>query len=271
LAASIQQVAQQTNVDLLVIDNQEDNSEEGLKNAQLLVDAKVDLAIVFEPVESIGHAMADRLYRAGIPFITIDVPLQGGVYFGANNYQAGKLAGQVLAKFAADHWKGTFDRVVLVESSSVGANVQARLTGVLVGLREKLGPVDESHVIHLDGRSHQETSREVVGTLLTRMRKGARLLISGFNDQTALGALQAVREGGRQKDVAIVGQNASEEGRHELRNPASCFIASIAYFPERYGAKLIRLSHSILSREAVPPAIYTEHVVLDRNNIDKYY
>ena len=119
------------------VDNNEDDSQAGLRNAQILVDAKVDLAVLFEPVESIGHAMADRLYHAGIPFITIDVPLQGGVYFGANNYQAGKMAGMVLARFAAEHWRGSFDRVVLVESSSVGPNVQARLTGVLVGIRDR--------------------------------------------------------------------------------------------------------------------------------------
>ena len=271
LATNIHRAAQESNVDLLEVDNKEDDSEGGLRNAQILVDAKVDLAVIFEPVESIGHAMADRLYHAGIPFITIDVPLQGGVYFGANNYQAGKLAGLVLARFAADEWGGSFDRVVLVESSSVGPNVQARLTGVLVGIRERLGAVPDSHVIHLDGRSRQETSREVVSALLSKLKPRARLLISGFNDQTALGALQAVRAANRERDVALVGQNASEEGRQELRKTGSRLIASIAYFPERYGSKVIRLAQSILNREPVPPAVYTDHVVLDHSNLDRFY
>src|SRR5688500_5058944 len=148
LATNIQRAAQENNMDILEVDNREDDSEEGLRNAQILVDAKVDLAVLFEPVQSIGHAMADRLYHAGIPFITIDVPLQGGVYFGANNYLAGKLAGQALARFAADRWGGAYERVVLIESSSVGPHVQARLSGVLVGLQERLGAVPDSHVIH---------------------------------------------------------------------------------------------------------------------------
>jgi len=270
LADSIRSAAEKANVDLLVVDNNEDDSEESLKNAQRLVEARVDLVMVFEPVESIGHAVADRFFRAGIPFITIEVPLQGGVYFGGNNYQAGMLAGRALASFAKEKWKGKFDRVVLVESSLAGANVSARLTGVLVGLRERLGPIDDSRVIRIDGRSHLETSREVVEAMVSKLPKGARLLVSGFNDQTALGALQAIRAARRESDVAIVGQNASEEGRQELRK-ASRFIASIAYFPEQYGAKLMRLSQSILNHQAVPPANYTDHVVLDRNNIDKYY
>jgi len=96
------------------------------------------------------------------------------------------------------------------------------------------------------------------------------MLISGFNDLTALGALQALRADDREQDAAIVGHNAAE-GRDEIRNPASRLIASIAYFPERYGEKLIRLALSLLSGEQVPPAVYTEHVILDRHNIDKYY
>lgn len=96
-------------------------------------------------------------------------------------------------------------------------------------------------------------------------------MISGLNDQAALGALQAVRAAGREPDVALVGQNASEEGRRELRNPRSRFVASIAYFPERYGSQVIRLAQSILNREPVPPAVYTEHIVLDRSNLDRYY
>lgn len=97
------------------------------------------------------------------------------------------------------------------------------------------------------------------------------MLISGFNDLTAAGALQAVRAAGREKDVAVVGQNATEEGRQEIRNPSSRFIASIAYFPEQYGSKMVRLSLSILHHEAVPPAVFTQHLVIDRTNIHQYY
>jgi ribose transport system substrate-binding protein len=271
IAASLRAAAEQSNVGLLVVDNDETDPDASLKNAQFLIDARVDLAIIFEPVEWIGHTMADRFLHASIPFITIDIPLQGGVYFGANNYQAGRLAGQVLAKFAAENWKGRHDGVVLVESSLASTTVPARLAGVLVSLRENLGPVDESRVTHLDGRSHYEPSREVMASFLTRSRAGERLLIGCFNDPTAVGVLHAVRAAGREKDVVIVGQSATQEGREEIRNPHSRFIASIAYFPERYGDKLIRLARSILNRDPVPPAVYTEHLVINRRNVDRFY
>lgn len=272
VVASLRSAAEQSNVDLLVVDNHDENDPDAsLRNAQYLVDVRVDLVIMFQPVEWIGHTMADRFLHAGIPFITIDIPLQGGVYFGANNYRAGRLAGQVLAKFAAENWKGECDGVVLVESSLASTTVPARVAGVLVGVRETLGPVDESRVTHLDGRSHFESSREVMATFLARSRKGDRLLIGCFNDPAAVGALHAIRAAGREQDVVIVGQNATEESREEIRNPESRFIASIAYFPERYGEKLIRLARSILNRDPVPPAVYTEHLVIDRHNVERFY
>jgi ribose transport system substrate-binding protein len=271
VAASLRGAAEKSGVDLLAVDNDENDHDASLKNAQLLIDARVDLAILFQPVDLVGHMIADRFLHAGIPFVTIDMPLQGGIYFGANNYRAGRLAGQVLAKFAAENWKGLYDGVVLMESSLATTSVPARLAGVLVGLRETLGEVNESRVTHLDGRSHIDTSQQVMASFLERSRKDKKLLIGCFNDLAAIGTLQAVRAAGRERDVVIVGQNATQESRQEIRNPRSRFIASIAYFPERYGDRLIRLAVSILNRELVPPAVYIDHMVIDRHNVEKFY
>ncbi len=271
VAASLKTAAERAGMDLLVLDNPEGDAEASLNNAQALVDARVDVAIIFQPVEWVGHTMADRFQHAGVPFVSIEIPLQGGVYFGANNYQAGRLAGQVLAKFAAEKWNSRYDGIVLMESSLASTTVPARLAGVLVGLRERLGPVDESLVAHLDGRSHFENSRDAMAAYLDAQPKHRRLLVGCFNDPAAMGTLDAVRAAGREKDVAIVGQNATAESREEIRNPRSRFIASIAYFPERYGEKLVRLAYSLLNREPVAPAVYTEHMVIDARNVERFY
>lgn len=271
LTASIRRAAAQAGFELVVLDNQEDDADAALRNAQALAESRVDVALFFEPVEAIGYAVAERFLKAGIPFITIERPIQGGIYFGANNYQAGKLAGQALGQFALQRWQGSFDRVVLIETAQTNTEVRARTSGVLVGLRETLGEIAESDVIHLDGQAHRNSSRAAMAKRLPRIKPGARLLISGFNDQSALGALDAIRAAGREREVAIVGQNASREARAELCKRNSRFIASVAYFPELYGEKLLRLVSAIVEGEQVPPAVYTDHVVLDRENADEFY
>jgi ribose transport system substrate-binding protein len=215
--------------------------------------------------------MADRLSTSGVRFVTVERPIHGGIYFGANNYHAGRLAGQALAGFARDRWNGRFDKVVLVEGAHTSTNVQARLAGVLVGLADIIGSVDERNVVHLHGNANREQSREAMADLLSRLDPGARLLVSGFNDISAIGALDAVRDAHRESSVAIVGHNAMKEGRVEIRRPDSTFIPSVAYFPERYGDKLISLACVMADGDSVPPAVYTDHLVIGRENVDRLY
>jgi ribose transport system substrate-binding protein len=271
LAESLRAAAAHAGIELLIFDNQEDDVAAAMENAERMVDAGVDVAILFQPVESIGHMVGDRLFSAHIPFITVERPIQGGVYYGANNYQAGKMAGIALGRFAQSTWRARFDRVVLLETARTSTNVQARVAGVLVGLREVLGEIEESRIIHLDGRAHMDSSEEAMAGLLRRVRSGARLLIAAFNDVSAVGALRAVREAGRETEVAIVGQNAAREGQIEIRRRNSRMIASVAYFPERYGPNLVRLATDMAAGRQAPPAVYTEHMVLDRRNIDRIY
>jgi ribose transport system substrate-binding protein len=107
----------------------------------------------------------------------------------------------------------------------------------------------------MNGRTlGQEDSRAAMAEMLPRLKRGSRLLISGFNDLSAVGALEAIRAAGREREVAIVGQNASQEARTEIRKRNSRFIASVAYFPELYGAKLLRLVSAIVNGEQAPPA-----------------
>jgi len=67
-----------------------------------------------------------------------------------------------------------------------------------------------------------------------------------------------------------MGQNASPEGREELRQPKTRFVGSVAYFPERYGENLIRVSVDLLSQRSVPPAVFVEHKLIVPETVDHY-
>jgi ribose transport system substrate-binding protein len=68
-----------------------------------------------------------------------------------------------------------------------------------------------------------------------------------------------------------VGQNASPEGREELRTPGTRLIASVAYFPERYGEDIVRLALDILLRRPVPPAVFVKHELVTPENVNHFY
>ena len=71
--------------------------------------------------------------------------------------------------------------------------------------------------------------------------------------------------------MRVVGQNGEPEVRAELRTGRSRLIASVGYFPEKYGDGLMRLAFDILARKAVAPAVFTNHQIITPDNVDHYY
>lgn len=271
LAESLQKAAADAELALTVLDNPDDDPVAAIHNAEFLVELGVSAVIAFQPQQRVAHGLADVLQRAAVPFISIDSPIPGGFYFGANNYEAGRLAGRTLGAFARREWQGRCHRLVLLEAHLASQAVEARFSGALVGLREVLPGFPESRVLHVDGQGRRDTSFQIAKEVLQGHRPGAKMLISCFNDPAAIGALDAVRELGRESEVAIVGQNAGAEVHCELADPASPLIASVAYFVERYGGRLVDLCQKLIRREAVPPAVLVEHIVLTHDNWRRYY
>jgi ribose transport system substrate-binding protein len=68
-----------------------------------------------------------------------------------------------------------------------------------------------------------------------------------------------------------MGQNASPEGRIELREPGTRLIGSVAYFPEKYGSDLVSVALDILHRRPVPPAVFVKHQLVTPDNVDRVY
>ena len=206
---------------------------------------------------------------AKIPMIAVEIPHPGATYFGANNYEAGLIGGRALGRWAKQNWDGQIDEILLLELLRAGAVPRARLTGTLVGIREVLPNLENCPVVYLDGDGCFEPSLKAVRKHLQRST-AKRPLITGINDGSALGALRAFEEAGRLDGCAVVGQNASPEGREELRRSPR-FVGSVAYFPEKYGEGLLKLAFDILNFKAIPPAVFVSHQLLTAKNVDLFY
>jgi ribose transport system substrate-binding protein len=266
---SLVQAAEREHVELIVVDNRY-QPKIALRSADYLIKEQVDLVIEFQTDESTAPAIASKYLEANIPFIAIDIPHPGATYYGANNYQAGLMAGHYLGRWAKKHWNGEVEEILLVEIHRAGSLPKARMRGMLTGIGEVLRVSDRCRTASVDGDGQFQTALERVRKHL-RESKARRVLVGAANDTSALGAIRAFEEAGRGSDCAVVGQNAEPEARAELRNQATRLIASVAYFPEKYGDGLLRLALDILSRKAVPPAVFTSHQIITRENVDHFY
>lgn len=258
------------NIELLIRDN-DLNRQTALANVDWFVANSVDLIIEFQIDAQAGNVIMDKLKRTGIPVIAVDIPLPGATFYGADNYRAGRMAGEALGSWVKENWQGHLDIVIRLEARRVGSLGEARLQGLQEGLESVIGPIASEHVITLDSPVIIDEAESFIFDLLPSLPLDARTAIIAINDDAALGALAAFEKSGRLSQVVAVGQNADQLGRAALRRPQFPFIGSTRYAPESYGCELLELALKILNGEAVPPAVYNQHVFITRESLDEYY
>ena len=145
-----------------------------------------------------------------------------------------------------------------------------RLTGMLVGMKDVCPHLESCPVTYVDGDGVLGDSFEAMRKHL-RVTKSRRIVVGAINDPSALGALRAFQEAGRTTSCAIVGHNASPEGRAELRQRGTRLVGSVAYFPEKYGDQILKVALDILHRRPVPPAVFVKHQMVTPDNINHVY
>jgi len=269
VASSLQRAAEEAGMELLVLDSHR-SPRVALRDAERLVQEGVELVVEFQSHERVAPLIAARFLQARLPVIAVEIPHPGAVYFGANNYEAGLIGGRALGKWIRERWGGELEAIVQLVEERAGPVARLRITGMLEGLREVLPAAAQATLFEIDGKGSFEKALE-------RMRRRLRLLparrtaVLAANDPSALGAVRAIEEAGRADCCAVMSQNASLEGRNELRRRRSPLIGSVAYFPEHYGDHIIRLARLILAGRPVPPAAYTRHVLITAENVDRYY
>jgi len=267
----LEQAAQDvSNIDLILADNQL-SGEVALRVADRLITEGVDLVIEYQIDGKVGGLLMDKFNRANIPVIAVDIPLVGATYFGVDHYRAGHMAGVALGRWLVEHWDGTFDHLVILDEKRPGALPATRIQGQLDGLQEVIGEVPTTQILYLDSGNTTEISQANMLQALQELPYARRLAVISFNDDAAFGAICAARELGREGDVVIVGQGADRILRKEIRHPESRLVGSTAYWPEKYGKKLIQVATKILNGEPVPPAVYNEHIFITKDNIDEFY
>jgi ribose transport system substrate-binding protein len=254
-------------VDLISFDNHYSPST-AVRVAHRMIAERVDVAIEFQTFAKIAPIISSLFQNAGIPLIAVEIPHPGAVFYGVDNYNVGRLAGQVLARWAKKNWQGRVDELLLLGLEAAGPLPQLRLVGAETAAREGLAAI--SRVCGLDTRGEFVRSLELVRKHL-RVRPPQRTLIAGVNDPAVLGALHAFEEAGRAELCVGVGLGAIPEARAELRRPGSRLIGTVAFFPEQYGEDIVKLAIDILHQKHVPPAVYTHYQLVTPELVDRIY
>jgi ribose transport system substrate-binding protein len=257
-------------LDIVYVDNNLDG-ETAIRLADELIDQGIDLVIEYQIDELAGNVIMNKFKQHQIPVIAVDIPMVGATYFGVDNFTAGNMAGEALGKWIETHWQGQVDYIIVLEEKRAGSLPGARIQGQLHGLTRVIGQISQEQLLYLDSGNSAETSYHNVCPALRQVPEHSRIAFVCFNDDAAIGALQALRELDIEENVAMVGQGADRRIRSEIRDPKSAIIGSTAFMPEQYGERLIELALQLLDGAPLPPAVYMAHKFIDRTNIDAFY
>jgi ribose transport system substrate-binding protein len=257
VTASLKEAAAASGVDLLVLDNRYD-ARTALRNAERFVQERVDLVIEFQIDQEIAPILADKIRRAGIPLIAVEIPHPYATFFGVDNYRAGFMAGEFLGHYAKKG-KSNVQWILGLDIEEAGSLVQSRITGAFEGIREVLPQLPRERFIRMDARGLSEKSYKLTADFLQRHSKDRGILVAAADDTSALGALRAVKELKREKHVAIVGQDCIPDAIDEMKVAGTPLIASVSREVRTYGPRLMQLALALVKGQHVAPYHYVNH------------
>jgi len=195
-------------------------------------------AIVLVPMGGAVGPAIKSANSAGIPVFTIDaectaVGVQITGHVGNDNYQGGQLAGQAMIQAL-----GPKGGQVLVLRFDFAKACVLRVKGFreVIDAHNEKGEGGKIEIVaEADGGANQRKSQQAAATSLQDHPDLAGIF--AINDPSALGAYQAAREAGKEKQVKVIGFDGTEQGRDAIK--AGKVYASSIQFPDRMGKRLV--------------------------------
>ena len=195
----------------------------------------------------------------------------GAVYFGVNNYEAGKMAGVELCRAIRERWNSQLDRLIVIEQPRAGSLTAMRIKGQLDVVLEEMTTITAERIIRVECDNTSEGTYATMKTVLATLSPTMRIALICYNDDAAYGALCAAKETGLTDNLLLVGQGADRRLRNEMRKASVSVVGATAYRPEDYGDYLVQLALDILGGKPVSPANYMVHFFVSGANVDHYY
>lgn len=266
----IKENAEAAGVELTIADNRLDGPT-ALANAQSFVRRLVDFVIEFQTDVNFGPTVMKQFDDAGIKVVAIDIPMPGSTFFGANNPKSGYMGGSYLgtaavAQFGSEKVKSGY--LVVGELPQSGAIPAMRTNGQVAGFLAAVPGMPKDHIIKIDTKNTLQYSFQQMSNVLGRIPQGVPIMITAINDQATTGMLRAVQQAGREADAVAVG-NGADEVDTLVKEPK--LVASVGYFPERYGNYLIPIGLAAVAGQTLPPAVLVNHVMVTKENVCKFY
>ena len=207
---------------------------------------------------------------SGIPVITIDVWHPNAIFFGADNYASGALAGVNTGRYASETWNCEGVHVLLAQNLTAGEVPDLRTSGFADGAQAVCGGDVPVSRINVDGSP--VGAFEATRNWLEGNPGAEHVLATSLDDVVAVPMSRAMKQAGRSGVAAGHGADPSSIERLREGPPEQTrFLGSVAYFPELYGLYVVAALIDVLEGRPVPQEIHMDHVWINRDNVEAFY
>jgi ribose transport system substrate-binding protein len=241
-----------------------------VQNARILAQQQVDGAILFNVIQAASQGQSQALEAAGIPLVSLAVPVEGYPFItnddAANGLQAGEALGDA---FVAS---GIANGVAIIGRFDDQDSTKQRMDGVIQGLKNKAPNV----TIHeYETKADGPTTQSATAALLPQVPDDAAILISAPNDDLTYASFQAVRQADRLENTLAVGiGGVNPVGLDYVCQNKDQYVGTVGFFPENWPNFLLPALMASAQGATVP--VYPEKIVvrtevITPDNVQEFY
>jgi ribose transport system substrate-binding protein len=221
-------------------------------------------AIIINPVnpEAVAPSL-EAAAAAGIPVITVDRPVTGGkvvAHVGRDNKAMGKLVGEaIVAKLKANGVSAA--KVIEIQGDAGGAVMMDRRDGFHAALE------GSGHTI-IEGPYAEYIRANAVTAMQDLLQANADVkVVYAHNDDMALGALQVLKENGRE-DVLVAGVDGLSEALEAMADGK--YVATALNDPQYLGDVTIQVAREAAAGKPVPAFVDAGTALVTSDKVADY-
>ncbi|MGE5586603.1 MAG: substrate-binding domain-containing protein [Clostridia bacterium] len=217
-------------------------------------------ALIVSPCDStaIGESIV-KANKASIPVFTVDIANRSGYgsvvsHIASDNFEGGRLAGQLMAKAL-----GGTGKVIIINHPSI-TSVMDRVSGFREYLEQYPGIQIVADIPAWGQRSRATAIMEDVLMMMPYIDG-----VFGINDDSALGALQAIEAARVKRRIVVVGYDGTPEAVAAIR--ASKIYGDVVQYPRQIGVLTIQAIRDHFNGLPVKPHIAVEVGVVTADSL----
>ncbi len=257
------QAAEDLGVDIIITDSQM-NSQKQMQDIESFIQQRVDVILIDAMDSQAILPTIDDAVDAGMKIVTEDVRIPDAgekvlSHIGIDNHAAGAQ----LAKWLAAKLKAAGKRNVIILAGIPGNEATDSRAN---GYREVL--LNNPDITVLDTRlagDKREEGLMVMDDMLQRFASIDGVICS--NDELALGAISAINEAGRDKDILVCGFDGNKYALEAIKSGA--MAATIDHAPYSMGYLAIKTCVKVARNQSVDRLTVMDVEIVEAANVDQ--